>query len=186
MERYSESDRFHANKEKEFEALEGNALNVEQQFEYRYQVNIDGYGVRDNLMYQMLSGSIILKQLSTLIEFWYFDLIDNKHVVFWENILDLINVVIRLVDSLEPKHRKNSKSLTGYHDWILKNWDYMIKNNMTKYNHHRLKESTENAKEFVADYLGQNNMDCFFVHMIEIYNHYFFDPKSLPKEPHLD
>ena len=184
VKQYKDRDKFHANKEKEFQALQGNGLNVEQQFEFRYQVNIDGYGVRDNLIYQMLSGSIILKQLSTLIEFWYFDLIHNKHVIFWENILDLINIVIRLVDSLKPKHRKNSKSLTGYHQWILKNWIYMVDNNMTKYNDQKLKKITENAKEFVADYLGQNNMDCFFVHMIEIYNHYFFDIESLPNEPH--
>ena len=184
VEKFSERDKFHANKEKEFEALDGNSLNVEQQFEFRYQVNIDGYGVRDNLMYQMLSGSIILKQLSTLIEFWYYDLIDNKHVIFWENILDLINIVIRVVDSLEVKHRKKSGTLTGFHSWILRNWDYMVQNNMTKYDYKKLNKITQNAKEFVNDYLGKNNMDCFFIHMLEIYNYYFFDSKSLPKTPH--
>eukprot|EP01084_Bolivina_argentea_P173301 300160_1 len=181
---YSNRDRFHVNKASEFNLLQGNELNVKEQFEYRYQINIDGYGVRDNLMYQLMSGSIILKQLSSLIEFWYYDLVDGKDVIFWENILDLINIVIKLVDSIDVKHRMKSGSLTGFHSWILNNWDYMIQNDMTKYNYKKLKEITENAKAFVKDYLGADNMDCFFIHMLEIYNHYFFDVKSLPNEPH--
>eukprot|EP01083_Nonionella_stella_P114869 340009_1 len=180
----NERRNFHSKKAIEFAALQNRSLNVEQQFEYRYQVSIDGYGVRDNLMYQMLSGSIILKQLSTLIEFWYYDLIDNKHVLLWENILDLINVVIKVVDSVDVHHRFAAGKLTGYNGWIKRNWMHLIENNMTKYNYDKLKKITENAKEFVADYLGENNMDCFFVHMIEIYNYYFFDVKSLPKTPH--
>ena len=60
----------------------------------------------------------------------------------------------------------------------------IIDNNMTKYNPTKLKQITMNAKQFINDYLGQNNIDCFFIHMIQIYNHYFFDVDSLPKKPH--
>ena len=183
-ENYSESNNFYKRKATEFEALAGNELTVEEQLAYKYQVNVDGYGVRDNLLYQLLSGSIVLKQLSTLIEFWYFDLMDNEHVIYWENIMELICTVIKLVDSIETEHRWESGTLSGVNKWMQKNWEYLVAHNMTKYNDERLRQITENAKEFVYDYLSQDNMDCFFVHMLQIYNFYFFDTSSLPTEPH--
>ena len=157
---------------------------MEQQFEFRYQVNIDGYGVRDNLYYQLLSGSVILKQLSTLIEFWYYDLVDNEHVIFWENVLDLINTVIKVVDSTDIKHRKRSSSLTGWNRWMKQNYQFLVGHNLTRYNNDTLRRISENAKEFVADHLSADNMDCFFVQMLQIYNHYFYDIDSLPTQPH--
>merc|ERR1712113_691898 len=168
----------------EFVALQGNELSVEQQFAFRYQVNIDGHGVRDNLYYQLLSGSVILKQLSTLIEFWYYDLVDDEHVIYWENILDLINGVIKMVDSMDIKHRKKSSSLTGFNRWMRTNWNHMVNHNLTRYNDETLRRITENAKTFVQDHLSADNMDCFFVHMLQIYNHYFYDTESLPKKAH--
>eukprot|EP01084_Bolivina_argentea_P064313 117313_1 len=48
-------------------------LTIREQINYRYIIVMDGVTVRDSLIYQMLYGSIILKQLSTMHEYFYWE-----------------------------------------------------------------------------------------------------------------
>ena len=43
----------------------------------------------------------------------------------------------------------------------------------------KLKKITENSNDFIDKYLLPNNIDCFFIQMIQIYNAYLFDVASV-------
>ena len=44
------------------------SLSIMQQLQYRFMIAMDGYSVRDGLMYQMEMGAVILKQMSSNFE----------------------------------------------------------------------------------------------------------------------
>ena len=148
-------------------------LSLREQLKYRYMIVLDGVSVRDSLMYQMKMGMIILKQLTTNVEFWYFDVINGFHWIVFENIPHLISIVTNLVSQVD-----------GFYDeGILKQneYEYLSNHLMTEFNYNKLKEITENSKTFINEYLNETNIDCFFIHMLQLYNHYLFDVNSINK-----
>ena len=86
-----------------------------------------------------------------------------------------MSIVINLVDQIEGYYKSDILN-----DGLTKSeYKYLLKNNMTSYNYNKLKQITENSKIFIDDYLSENNVDCFMIHMLQIYNKYIFDVDSM-------
>ena len=63
-----------------------------------------------------------------------------------------------------------------------KHLSVLIKN-LTKFEDvERLRDIGRNGRDFVDNYLNDDCVDCFIVHMIQLYNYYFFDETSVIKE----
>ena len=62
-----------ANVDREARHAKHNCLEVKQLLRYRFQIALDGVSARDGLLYQLLFGSVILKERSSNIEYWYAD-----------------------------------------------------------------------------------------------------------------
>lgn len=159
-------------------------LSIREQIAYRYMIVMDGVTVRDSLIYQMLYGSVLLKQLSTMYEYFYWDLKNEYHLIIWENIIDLINIVINLVDTMDVYLNKNDgfrmKQMmsNGTFD---DEFEYLYKQNLTHYNNEKLEEITRNSKKFIHEYLNDDAVDCYMIHLLQVYNEYVFDVNSLEK-----
>lgn len=152
-------------------------LSIKQQLKYRFMIVLDGISVRDALIYQMKMGCIILKQLTTNYEWWYFDIINNYHWILFENISHLISIVINLVNQIHGYYKSQKLN-----DVLFQNeFKYLLNHSMTSFNYNKLKKITENSKKFINEYLNKTNVDCFFIHMLQIYNYYLFDTKSINK-----
>merc|ERR1711920_855730 len=65
-----------------------------------FLIVLDGNSVRDGFFYQLGFDAVILKQMSSVYEFWLFDLVNKEHVIFFENILHLISIVVNMVDQV--------------------------------------------------------------------------------------
>eukprot|EP01084_Bolivina_argentea_P049998 91937_1 len=118
------------------------SMSVKDEMEYKYQIIIDGLGVRDAFARQIRYKSVMLKQESNLREFWYYNLEDKKNVLFW----------------------KDAKQLMA-----------MVRN----FNDDELYKIAMNGYKFANGYLNVDSINCFMVHMIQIYNEYFFDEFSI-------
>eukprot|EP01083_Nonionella_stella_P120477 361073_1 len=152
-------------------------LSLEEQLQYRYMIVLDGVSVRDSLMYQMQMGAVILKQLTPNYEWWYFDLINGHHWILFENISHLMSIVINIVNQVDGYYR--STELNGA--LSKREYSYLLNHSMTSYTYDTLREITENSKAFIDQYLDEASVDCWFIHMIQIYNKYLFDVESLNK-----
>ena len=134
-------------------------LSIAEQLRYRYLVVFDGVSVRDALMYQMLMGAVILKQLISNYEWWHFDIVEGREWISFESQLHLMALVDGLVGVVEE-------------------YQYLLEHGHTAFTY-GLREMTENSKRFVRDYLSETSADCFFLHTLQIYNEFLFDVGSL-------
>ena len=152
-----------------------NRLSIVDQIKYRYIIVMDGVTVRDSMIYQMLYGSVVLKQLSTMYEYFYWDLVNNYHLITWETILDLISIVINLVDTMNV-YLKLDDGFRMNHSWsngtFNDEFEYLYTQKLTYYNNEKLEKITENAKRFIRENLRDNDVDCYMIHLLQIWNEY--------------
>eukprot|EP01083_Nonionella_stella_P066318 174535_1 len=127
----------------------GRRMSVETEMKYKYQIIMDGFGVRDAFPRQIRYKSVMLKQRSLLTEYWYYDLINNENAIFWDNATQLIDIMKDIIDT---------KAV--YKDDVL----YNIMLNSTRY---------------ATTHLDVDPNNCFMVHMMQIYNKYFYDETSI-------
>eukprot|EP01083_Nonionella_stella_P027401 75440_1 len=73
--------------------------NSTEQMKYRYIILVDGNSVRDAFPKQLGIGSIVLKQKSQFIEFWYPDLINHYHVIEWTDYKELKDIMYNLTNN---------------------------------------------------------------------------------------
>eukprot|EP01083_Nonionella_stella_P177176 622026_1 len=158
-------------------------FSIEEQLKYKYVIAMDGNSVRDGLFYQLEFGAVILKHLSPMYEFWLFDLENFKHVIFFENVLDLISIVTNMVDRVNQWYTYTGP-LREIHLYGQDEFRYFVnKDNIhaSQYNADKLREIAANAKAFAKEYLNEESVDCYMINMLRMYNHYLFDPGSIQK-----
>lgn len=149
-------------------------ISIYQQLKYKYFLCLDGISVRDSLIFHLLSGSIMLKQESNLYEWWYYDLIDHKHLIKFKNVYELMDIMVRLINNSDINVFKNIQY-------------YKINNYKTNFNLSikEINAITNNAKVFMTkNILNKTNIDCFMLKMITIYNKYLFDSSSMINDTH--
>eukprot|EP00484_Ammonia_sp_Unknown_P024560 CAMPEP_0197028844 /NCGR_PEP_ID=MMETSP1384-20130603/8434_1 /TAXON_ID=29189 /ORGANISM="Ammonia sp." /LENGTH=594 /DNA_ID=CAMNT_0042457905 /DNA_START=360 /DNA_END=2141 /DNA_ORIENTATION=- len=120
----------------------------EEETKYKYLLVIDGYAVRDAFSRQMNEETVLLKQNSNYVEFWYHDLVNHRHFILWNNVSHLLQIVHDM-----RKHGDPSNAT--------------------------LAEIALNAKRFGRDYLNIDSVNCFQIHMLQLYTHYFYDAESI-------
>eukprot|EP01084_Bolivina_argentea_P051829 95306_1 len=76
-----------------------NSMTYKEESEYKYIIVMDGLGVRDAFSRQILYNSILLKQQSNGKEFWYYDLIDRKHLFLFKNETDLYDIMVNIINN---------------------------------------------------------------------------------------
>ncbi len=134
-------------------------MSTTDQMIYKYILLIDGNSVRDAFPKQLAIGSIILKQVSTYKEFWYYDIKNNSQVIKWIDYDNLSNILNNLILGLNLNATYSLNKLF-----------YTIK---------KQKQIARNGREFVDNKLNDHCLDCFVIHMIQVYNYYFFNKKSI-------
>ena len=86
--------------------------------------------------------------------------------------MHLISIVINLIHTIN--HKANYDGISS------EKLQFMMNKNMTKWNGKKLEEIAQNGQNFANEYLlNDNNIVCFMIHMIQIYNYYFFDNNSM-------
>ena len=106
--------------------------------------------MRDSLLLNMKSGSVIFKQKSNFKSFWHFDLENEENIMIFDTNYQLLSI---------------AKSI--------------IEDNDTKYHQSFLNNLTENAKQFINQYFDDNNVDCYFLNVLQVYNQFLFDSDSI-------
>eukprot|EP01083_Nonionella_stella_P093336 261557_1 len=127
-----------------YNCLAKQRMSIEEEMKYKYQIVIDGLGVRDALSRQIRYQSVILKQQSSYKEFWYYDLINNNNSIYWND----LNHLKQIVDGRQ-------------------------------YNNNQLYQIASNGQTYAQTHLNIDSIDCFMVHMLQIYNTYFYDDTSI-------
>eukprot|EP01083_Nonionella_stella_P176636 618587_1 len=125
----------------------------------KFVVVIDGVGVRDMFTRSMLYNSVILKNkyLNGSVEFWYYDLVNNTNVIYWRTVDEFVDIAQNIIKQLKL-------------------------NNVEVANH--LRSIAYETRKFVFDYLNIESLDCFTMHMFEIYRHYFFQSNGTDIDSH--
>ena len=137
-------------------------VNIEEHLKYKFIINIDGYSVRDSFTYNLQFGVVIFSLNNTgNREFWYDNLKNEIHYILFNNITHLINLV------------KYYTNIVHQYE-INKNHSEFVVNQYMK-----LYQISENAKEFARKYLNKHCVYCFMIHILQIYNKYFYDSNSL-------
>ena len=134
------------------ESKRNQSLSILQQLAYQFMIVMDGYSVRDGLMYQMEMGAVILKQVSANFEWWHWNARDGVEWINFDGTAQLISTVVKLVNSVSDPFSED-----------------------------QLRNITVNSKLFVDDYLSEDNVDCFFIQMLTIYNRFIFDADSVTR-----
>jgi len=138
----------------------GNGLNVTQELQYKFTLLIDGISVRDAMHKQSLYGSVHFKDVSVHKEWWYYDLVHQQHVVYYDSVENLTQTVDEYMKTVR---------------------EYEVNGNSTyaaQYAH--LRSLAANMYRFYKENLYYTrNIDCFVIHMLQIYNEYLFDTSSL-------
>ena len=140
---------------------------------------MDGWSVRDGFFYQLGFNTVLLKQQSTFYEFWLFDLVNNVHVIFFENILHLISIVVNMVDQVNGYYVDDRFAVKTHREF-----EYFTRNDIvhsSDYNPTKLREIAQNAHKFADEYLNDESIDCFMINMLRLYNFYLFDSSSMRK-----
>lgn len=148
--------------------------------EYKYLINIDGNSVRDGFLNSLIyNNQIILKHSSYYKEFWYHDLINYKHLIYYTNTSDIvdkmkiINHVVDVVERYGNRNRNRKRKENGIASYYFEFYDLLV-------------NITVNSEIFGRDYLNQDCYACFLLHMLEMYNYYLFDSSSVVIEPNID
>ena len=157
-------------------------FNISEQMKYKYMIVFDGNSVRDGMFYQLEFGTVLLKQLTTIYEWWLFDLVNHRDVIFFENILHLISIVTNMVDQVngyylnkkinDGNSKKQFKFLTRNDEGVIHKSDY---------NPDKLEKIAMNGPKFMDEYLNEESVDCYMINMLRVYNHYLFDSNSVTK-----
>lgn len=137
------------------------AMNESEEIKHKYILVLDGNSVRDAFHKNMLYGSVLFKQQSTIFkEWWYYDLKDQQHVIFYNNTKQLIDIV---------NDKRN----------IVNEWE-IKKNENYKEKYESLQLLSSNPYKFYRENLWETwKIDCYMIHLIQIYNHYLYDPSTL-------
>jgi len=123
-------------------------MDVKESTKYKYVIMIDGSSVRDGFPQNVGTSNVILKQKSKLREFWYYDLVNNVHLIEWTSVPHLISIVKNITSHVANKDTKMVQFL------------YNI---------------SLNGQAFVENYLtDEKSYDCFILHMLHIYTKYFY------------
>merc|ERR1712110_843253 len=69
-----------------------NTMNTRDEFDHKYILMIDGHSVRDAFHKQSIYASVIYKDVSKYKEWWYYDLVDGEHVLFYDNVTHLMSM----------------------------------------------------------------------------------------------
>eukprot|EP01084_Bolivina_argentea_P143685 252261_1 len=155
-------------------------FSVAEQLKYKYVIVLDGNSVRDGFFYQLGFNAVMLKQLTSVYEFWLFDLENNKHVIFFENLLHLISIVTNMIDQVNGYY-VNTKINS---DKSQIQFDYWRRNDIVQasdYNPEKLQQIAHNSRVFMDEFLNEESVDCFMINMLKVYNHYLFDVDSVKK-----
>eukprot|EP01083_Nonionella_stella_P143649 446859_1 len=118
-----------------------------EQMKYKYNILLDGNSVRDAFPKQLSMNAVVLKQKSSFKEFWYYNLMDQEHMIEWKDMKELNRTVYELVNG--------------------------------KVDVDKQREIARKGRAFVDEYLRDECMDCFVIHMIQLYNHYFFNERGV-------
>ena len=89
---------------------------------------------------------------------------DGVEWIIFESIRDLIVTVIGLVDAVE-----------GYHEADLSDGGPREH----RFSSDELRNISVNSKRFVDEHFREENVDCFFMNSLMIYNHFIFDTGSI-------
>merc|ERR1711971_279736 len=136
-------------------SVKNRTLSIAEQLRYRFLVVVDGVSVRDALMYQMRMGAVILKELSTNVEWWHFDATDGREWLSFENRLHLLALVNRLVAVVDA-HQNEYGNVRNEEEFR-----YLLEHGLTEFTYEGLEEMTQHSKRFVRDFLNADSVDCF-------------------------
>eukprot|EP01083_Nonionella_stella_P246925 856723_1 len=135
-------------------------LNVTSEIKYKHRLVLDGISVRDGWHKQSLQGGLIYKDRSINKEWWYYNLVDNDTVLYYDNAAHLMQLTDDNIHTVREweEHRN-----------VLYKDKYMHLKNMTvKY-----------YKWYKANLWNTINVDCFVIHMIQVYNQYLLDTSTI-------
>merc|ERR1712060_559287 len=111
--------------------------------------------------------AVLLKQRTSIYEFWHFDLVDGRDVVYFENILHLISIVTNMVDQVNGYYV--SKMINGVKHKV--RFEYFRRDDIPQkspFNAHLLRQEARNGKTFAEQYLAKQSVDCFMINMLKL------------------
>lgn len=99
-----------------------NKMRMEEQILYKMILNVDGNSLADRFPHQLVSNSVILKQDSVHMEYWYEELIPGVHYVPIANDLsDLIPTIESFLSGNQPRELK--KIMDAGTEFVLRRLD---------------------------------------------------------------